>query len=65
MSLKEQKSVKLSFSGEDEESDKALRKRTIDYLKTPTLNGNVAQYKKGASELWCRFCISRATLERC
>ena len=36
--------------GEDEESDKALRKRTIDYLKTPTLNGNVAQYKKWASE---------------
>ena len=36
--------------GEDEETDKQLRKRTIEYLKTPTLNGNIAQYKKWASE---------------
>ena len=36
--------------GEDEESDEALRKRTISYIKTPTLNGNVAQYEKWASE---------------
>lgn len=36
--------------GEDEESDEALRKRTIAYIKTPTLNGNIAQYEKWASE---------------
>lgn len=36
--------------GEDEETDEALRKRTIAYIKTPTLNGNIAQYEKWASE---------------
>lgn len=36
--------------GEDEESDEALRRRVIEYVKTPTLNGNEAQYIKWASE---------------
>ncbi|MGY3725027.1 Uncharacterized phage protein gp47/JayE [Granulicatella balaenopterae] len=36
--------------GEDLETDEQLRKRTIEYIHTPTLNGNVAQYKAWAKE---------------
>ena len=37
--------------GEDEESDGDLRKRAIEYIKPPTLNGNVAQYQKWLGEI--------------
>ena len=36
--------------GEEIENDEHLRKRTLEYIRTPTLNGNVAQYKKWAAE---------------
>lgn len=36
--------------GEDIESDDALRVRATKYIKTPTLNGNLAQYEKWADE---------------
>ena len=41
---------RVIIPGENEESDEALRKRAIDYINTPTLNGNVGHYLKWANE---------------
>lgn len=41
---------RVVIAGEDEETDDALRQRTAATVRAPSLNGNVAQYEKWASE---------------
>lgn len=41
---------RVEILGEDVESDESLRQRTITYIRTPALNGNVSHYEKWASE---------------